>query len=319
MFYCSLLTCVAASFTALPVKAETKYPERAIEVIVPFAAGGGLDGNARRFSQSLGEALGESVIVVNRAGAAGSVGMQQLARSTPDGYTLGFSPAVPLTSEPHRSSQLSYKLSDFQPICQVFDNIFAVAVHESSGIQNIKELLSLARNESTPLSYGTPGTGSIPHLGISDIEIDTGTVFNHIPYKGDGPMMQDLLGSRLDFGVILASSATSLIDSGKIRLLAVFSTGRHPFFPDIPTLKEVGVDVEQPSFGGLLAPKGTPVEIVAKLEQACEVAAANKGYRGWAAKNNQVLDYQNANAFQSRLAHDSNLKKATLQRLGLTN
>lgn len=315
----ALFAGVAISLSAVPVQAASNYPERPIQVIVPFAPGGGLDMNARRFSQSLSEVLDESVVVINRAGAAGTIGMQQLARSAPDGYMLGFSPAVPLTSEPHRSSQVSYELSDFQPICHIFDNIFAVAIHENSDIQTIQELVERTRSQDTPLSYGTPGTGSIPHLGVSDIEADTGVTFNHIPYKGDGPMMHDLLAERLDFGVILASSASATIESGVLKLLAVFSADRHPFFPDVPTLKEAGIDVEQPSFGGLLASKGTPEPVIAKLEQACQVAAEDESYQQWAAQNNQVLDYQNAVSFQERLEHDSELKRVTIQRLGLSN
>lgn len=314
-----LFAFVAMSVSTLSAKAETDFPQRPIQVIVPFAPGGGLDMNARRFSQSLSQVLDEAVVVINRSGAAGTIGMQQLARSTPDGYTLGFSPAVPLTSEPHRSTQVPYELSDFQPICHIFDNIFAIAVHQNSDVQSVDELVERAKNQNTPPSYGTPGTGSIPHLGVSDIEADTGATFNHIPYKGDGPMMHDLLAERLDFGVVLASSASATIESGVLRLLAVLSADRHPFFPDIPTLKEAGIDVEQPSFGGLLASRGTPAGIVEKLEQACQVAAEDEGYQQWAAQNNQVLDYQDARSFQERLEHDSELKRSTIQRLGLTN
>jgi len=314
-----MFTGMALAVASLPAQAEPNYPERAVQVIVPFAAGGGLDLNARRFSQALSDVLGESVFVNNRAGAAGTIGMQQLARTTADGYTLAFSPAVPLTSEPHRMSQLSYALSDFQPVCQIFDNIFGIAVHQNSKVQSFEELMDRAKNDPTPPAYGTSGTGSIPHLGVSDIEAETGLAFNHIPYKGDGPMMHDLLAERLDFGVILASSATATIESGMLKLLAVFSANRHPYFPDVPTIKELGVNVEQPSFGGLFVPKNTPEPIVKKLEQACEAASANDAYQQWAAQNNQVLDFLNAAAFQERLEHDSRLKKATIQRLGLSN
>src|SRR5690606_8351594 len=119
------------------------------------------------------------------------------------------------------------------------------------------------------VSYGTSGVGSIPHLGTANIENQAKVTLNHIPYKGDGPMLADLLSDRLDFGAVLASSITGQIQAGQLRLLAVYSDKRHPAFPDIPTLTEAGVPVVQLSFGGLLAPAGTPQPVIDKLEAAC--------------------------------------------------
>lgn len=303
----------------LNAQADAPYPSQPIQMLVPFAPGGGLDLNARRFAQEFSEQLGQPVVVTNRDGAAGTIGMQQLARATADGYNLAFSPAVPLTSEPHRNAKLPYKLQDFKPVCQVFDNIFGIVVHKNAADKTLKALLAHAQKAPQAVSYGTSGTGSIPHLAIADVEVNTKVAFNHIPYKGDGPMLQDLLAGRLDFGAMLASSATAHINSGNLQLIAVFSHKRHPAFPDVPTLMELGIPVEQPSFGGVIAPANTPKAALQQLEEACQKAVKSPAYQQWASQNNQVLDYQGSSDFQSRLTRDFELKKNTLQRLSLTH
>lgn len=314
-----LLTLVLATTATIVYAAEDAYPKRPIQVLVPFAAGGGLDLNARRFSQELAKQLGTSVAVVNRDGAAGTIGMQQLARANADGYTLVFSPAVPLTSEPHRLNTLAYRLDAFQPICQVFDNIFGVMVPGKSPLTTMDQLVARAKKEPQALRYGTSGTGSIAHLGIADVEQASQTQFTHVPYKGDGPMMQDLLAERLDFGAMLVSSVSQHIKNGSMKLVAVYSAKRHPAFPDVPTLVEAGIPVEQASFGGLLAPAKTPAAVVQTLEKACQQATSTPSYAQWALQNNQLVDYQNSSDFGKRLTKDSQLKQATIQRLGLNH
>jgi tripartite-type tricarboxylate transporter receptor subunit TctC len=199
----------------------------------------------------------------------------------------------------------------------VFDNIFAVAVPKDSPYQNIQDILKDAQRNAGKVSYGTSGTGSIPHLGTSDIEAVSKVELTHVPYKGDAPMLQDLLSNRLSFGALLASSITSQIQAGSLRLLAVYSDRRHPAFPQVPTLTEAGVPVVQLSFGGLLVPAKTPPEVVATLETGCEKAIQSPNYRNWAQRAHQVIDYQASAAFEKRLRQDSQQKALTLKRLGL--
>lgn len=284
---------------------------------MPFAAGGGLDANARAFSAALAEVLRQPVAVVNREGAAGAIGLQALATARADGYTLAFTPAVPLTSEPHRVKTITYKLDSFRPVCQVFDNIFAIAVTKDSPYGSLDDLLADARKRPGAVSYGTSGTGSIPHLGTADIEHAAKVELNHVPYKGDGPMLQDLLANRLGFGAVLASSIGGQIQAGQLRLLAVYADRRHPGHPRVPTLTESGVPVVQLSFGGLLVPAQTPPEAVATLEAACRQAVRAPAYLEWAQRANQVVDARDGAAFDRRLREDSRLKAATIQRLGL--
>lgn len=310
-------------FTVLGLLASTiayavePYPTRPIQLVVPFSAGGGLDLNARNFAQSLAGALKQPVAVSNRDGAAGTIGLQAVAAASPDGYTVAFTPAVTLSSEPHRLKSLAYQLDSFKYVCQVFDNIFAVAVSKNSPYQSIQDIVKDARRNAGMVSYGTSGTGSIPHLGTSDIEAVGKVELTHVPYRGDAPMLQDLLTGRLNFGALLASSITSQIQAGSLRLLAVYSDQRHPAFPQVPTLTEAGVPVVQLSFGGLLVPAKTPPDVVAALETGCEKAMQSTAYRDWAERAHQVIDYQPGAAFEKRLRQDSLQKAVTLKRLGL--
>ena len=293
------------------------FPSRPVQFVVPFAAGGGLDANARQFAQAMAEALRQSVTVTNRDGAAGTIGLQAVASARPDGYTLAFTPAVSLTSEPHRLKNISYQLTSFKPVCQVFDNIFAIAVTANSPYKSVSDLLQDAQRQPGRISYGTSGTGSIPHLGTSDIEATARVEMTHVPYKGDAPMLQDLLAGRLSFGALLASSINPQLQAGTLRLLAVYADKRHPSFPQVPTLTEAGVPVVQLSFGGLLVPATTPVDVVTVLESACEKAIQSTSYRDWAQRANQVVDFKPSSGFEARLRQDSQSKAATIKRLGL--
>jgi tripartite-type tricarboxylate transporter receptor subunit TctC len=307
--------CIAATFAAGASAAD--FPDRPIQMVVPFAAGGGLDQNARGFSQALSEVLKAPVAVVNRDGAAGTIGLQSVAGARADGYTLAFTPAVPLTSEPHRLKTIRYGLESFTPVCQVFDNIFAVVVISSSPYKTLRDLIDDARARPGAVSYGTSGTGSVAHLGGADIEAATKIQMTHVPYKGDGPMLQDLIAGRLGFGAMLASSVSGQIQAGSMRLLAVYADRRHPSFPAVPTLAEAGVPVAQLSFGGVLMPANAPADVVQTLQAACERAVKATAYNEWAARAGQVVDYRSGADFSARIRQDSQAKAAVIKRLGL--
>ena len=309
------LLMVAAAFGS----AAQDYPSRPLQMVVPFAAGGGLDLNARKFAEAMSESLGQPIAVVNRDGAAGTIGLTSVANARPDGYALAFTPAVSLSSEPHRLKALTYNLDSFRYVCQVFDNIFAIAVPANSPYRSIADILADARKVPGRVNYGTSGTGSIPHLGTSDIEATTKVALTHIPYTGDAPMLQDLLADRLSFGAVLVSSITGHLNSGALRLIAVYAERRHPSFPDVPTLKEAGVPVVQASFGGVLAPARTPDAVIAKLESSCREAVASLKYQDWARAANQVVDFRSGKDLERNMREDSRLKAATIQRLGLSN
>ena len=309
---------LAAACVVAPVTSFAQdYPSRPIQMIIPFAAGGGFDQTARNTAQALAEVLKQPIAPFNIDGAAGSIALTRLANATPDGYTIGITPAVSLTSEPHRNKSLTYNLDSFRYVCQVFDNIFSIAVQKDSPYKTIGDLIADAKRNPGKISYGTSGTGSIPHLAIADIEAAAGVEFIHAPYRGDGPMQPDLIAGRLGFAGVLPSSFLGQVKAGNLRLLAMLPERRHPAFPEVPTLTESGIPVVQLSFGGVLVPAKMPAPIVATLEAACEKAVASSAMQAWAAGASQVLAYANGAAFAERLRKDSAAKAATLKRLKL--
>ena len=293
------------------------YPSRPIQMIIPFAAGGGFDQTSRNTAQALAEVLKQPVAPINIDGAAGSIGLTRLANAVADGYTIGITPAVSLTSEPHRNKSVTYSMDSFRYVCQVFDNIFSIAVQKDSPYKTIGDLIADAKRSPGKVSYGTSGTGSIPHLAIADIEAAAGVEFIHAPYRGDGPMQPDLLSGRLGFAGVLPSSFLGQVKAGNLRLLALLPERRHPSFPEVPTLTESGIPVVQLSFGGVLVPAKMPPAIIATLEAACERAVASPAMQAWAAGASQVLAHANGAAFAERLRRDSAAKMATLKRLKL--
>ena len=309
---------LAAACVVAPVTSFAQdYPSRPIQMIIPFAAGGGFDQTARNTAQALAEVLKQPIAPFNIDGAAGSIALTRLANATPDGYTIGITPAVSLTSEPHRNKSLTYNLDSFRYVCQVFDNIFSIAVQKDSPYKTIGDLIADAKRNPGKISYGTSGTGSIPHLAIADIEAAAGVEFIHAPYRGDGPMQPDLIAGRLGFAGVLPSSFLGQVKAGNLRLLAMLPERRHPAFPEVPTLTESGIPVVQLSFGGVLVPAKMPAPIVATLEAACEKAVASSAMQAWAAGASQVLAYAGGTAFADRLRKDSAAKAATLKRLKL--
>lgn len=311
------LCCAAWITLASALSVAQDYPSRPIQIIIPFAPGGGFDQTSRNTAQALAEVLKQPVAPLNIDGASGSIGLTRLANAVPDGYTIGITPAVSLTSEPHRNKSVTYNMDSFRYVCQVFDNIFSIAVHKDSPYKTIGDLIADAKRNPGKLSYGTSGTGSIPHLAIADIEAAAGVEFNHAPYRGDGPMQPDLLSGRLGFAGVLPSSFLGQVKAGNLRLIAMLPERRHPSFPDVPTLTEAGIPVVQLSFGGVLVPAKTPPAIVATLEAACEKAVASPAMQAWAAGASQVLAHANGAAFADRLRRDSAAKMATLKRLKL--
>ena len=310
-------TCAALIASGAIACMAQDYPSRPIQMIISFAPGGGFDQTSRNTAQALAEVLKQPVAPINIDGASGSIGLTRLANAVPDGYTIGITPAVSLTSEPHRNKGVTYSMESFRYVCQVFDNIFSIAVQKDSPYKTIGDLIADAKRNPGKVSYGTSGTGSIPHLAIADIEAATGVEFIHAPYRGDGPMQPDLLSGRLGFAGVLPSSFLGQVKAGNLRLLAMLPERRHPAYPEVPTLTESGIPVVQLSFGGILVSAKMPAAMVATLEAACEKAVASSAMQAWAAGASQVLAHANGAAFADRLRRDSAAKMATLKRLKL--
>lgn len=288
----ALLTSGASAQTA------PAYPAHPVEIILPYSAGGGVDAMARAFAREAARDTSQQWVVNNREGAGGVVGFTALARAKPDGKVIMFSPASPLTNSPFVNSNLPFKASEIEPVCQVFENVFAIAVREESPIRSLTELL--ARGQANPggVSYGHAGPASVPHLSMAAIERATRVKFNAIAYRGDGPMMTDIMGGTLDFSV----PAISSIGGKKLRVLAVLAEKRQPALPDAPSIAELGYPVISPGLNGLYVPVGTPKAIVSQLEGICRKVTGSAAFIDSAKGLLQVPQFLPAAQFKARIA-----------------
>jgi tripartite-type tricarboxylate transporter receptor subunit TctC len=283
--------------TASGLLAQDKYPSKTIQLILPYAAGGGVDAMARSFAREASKVTDSSWVVVNKDGAAGLVGFTVLANAPTDGYTLVFSPASPLVIAPFVAKSMPFKTDRITPICQVFENVFTIAVKPDSPIKSLAELIQRAKDNPSKLSYGHAGTGSVPHLSIGALEKNLGIKFNAIPYRGDGQMIPQLLAGDLDFG----APAVSSIAGKNMRVLAVLSDQRHPGVPDAPAITQLGFASVTPGLNGIYAPAGTPPGVLEYLQAICQKVVASEEFKKSSQSLQQVPAHLNAAQFKQRL------------------
>ena len=242
------------------------YPVKTIRMIVPFATGGGTDIVARAVAQKIGESFGQAVVVDNKTGANGNIGMELAAKAPPDGYTIIMTSSA-LAINPSVYKGLGYDaVNDFAPVSLATLIPFILVVNSALPVKSVKELVALARARKKELSYASSGIGNATHLAMALLEMMTKTEMNHIAYKGTGQGITDVMGGHVQamFGAI--PSTMPGVKSGKLKILAVSSAQRSAVLPEIPTVAEAGVPgYELTSWYGVLAPAGTPAAVVAQL------------------------------------------------------
>jgi tripartite-type tricarboxylate transporter receptor subunit TctC len=245
---------------------QGSYPAKPIRLIVPWPPGGGADVISRMLSPKLSEALGQQIIIDNRGGAAGNIGAELAAKSPPDGYTIAFAYSGTHSINPSIYSKMPFKESDFAPIIWLSSVPQVVVVHPSLPVRNIKDLIALGKTKQGDLSYGSSGSGAINHLTGELFNSMTGTKLVHVPYKGGGPAAVALLSGEIALIFGEPASLVGYIKAGRVRPIAVTSAKRSLSFPELPTVAESGVPgYEVTSWNGMLAPAGTPTDIVRRL------------------------------------------------------
>lgn len=263
-----------------PVLAQT-YPAKPIRIVVPFAPGGNVDITARTVAPELSALLGQTVIVDNKPGAGGTIGANEVAKAAADGYTLLMGSNSTISVAPALYPNNPYNpVRDFAPISNLAQVPFVLVVHPSVPANNVRELVALAREKSGQLTMASAGTGSSNHLVGELFQAQTGVRLNHIPYKGSGQALNDLLAGQVNLMFDQLTSASANIKAGKLRALAVSSTVRSAALPDVPTFAEAGISgFDFTNVTGLLAPVGTPPEVIAKLHAAAVKAVESKAVR----------------------------------------
>lgn len=253
--------------------AAAGYPERPITMIVPFAPGGNVDATARALGPVLAKQLGQAVVIDNRAGAGGTIGSALVARSPADGYTLMVGSTATNATAPAFMNASYDPVKDFTSLGAISVTPSVIVVAAGSPVKTYAELLTLSHARATGLNMGSPGTGSLNHLTTELLEQKTGLNATHIPYKGAGPALTDLMGGQLDAMVDQLSSSSPLISSGRLRAIAQTGAARSPLLPDVPTLREQQVhEVDVAVYTGLFAPARLPAEVQATLVQALQQA-----------------------------------------------
>ena len=270
----TLLSSVAAAAAlaafAPAALAADNYPSRPLKLIVPFGAGGSTDIVARLLADKMGPILGQSVVIENKGGAGGSIGATEIARSAPDGYTIGMATVSTHGANPAIMSKLPYDAKkDFAPITNVMAVPSVFVVHPSVPANTMQEFIALAKKEPGKYTFASPGTGALGHANIENFMNLAGIDLLHIPYKGAGQALNDALGGQVNAMTDNLSSSLTNIKAGKLRPLAVLALKRTEMLPDVPTYTELGYpDMGDGGWFGLVAPAGTPKPIIDKLNAA---------------------------------------------------
>jgi len=256
------------------------FPDRTLTMVIPFAAGGPTDVLGRVMAQRMGEILGQTVIVENIGGAGGMNGGKKVADSKPDGYTMLLG-----TVGTQAQGQTLYKhplynaLTDFTPVALIADVPIVLIVRKDLPVNNFKDFVTYAKANASKMQFGSAGAGSATHLGCVVLNTAMGTDIVHVPYKGTGPAMQDLIGGRIDYLCEIISTAKPQIDGGRVKALAIMTKERSPVEPNLPTTLEQGLDVQAYTWNAIYLPKGAPADVVKKLNEAAIAAMTTSAVR----------------------------------------
>lgn len=315
----SLALAAAPQILMRKAHANTAYPVSPITLVVAYVAGGSTDQRARQIGSYMAQALGQSVIVQNRPGAAGNIGTEAIARAKPDGYTLGMGNLAPLAVNPSLMPSLSVDpMSQLTMIALIERGPLMLVVKADSPYRNLGDLLASARTRAGGLSFGSSGVGSAHHLSGELLKLLTGTPATHIPYKGGAAAVTDLIGGHLDFLFEPMYSAVPYTRSGKLRALAITSTHRLAIMPDIPTMVEAGVpNFEVDNWQGLIGPAGMDPSIVQRLNMIVNDALHNPAIRSQILAQGNEPAGGDSQAFRNLVRAETSRWKDLITRAGI--
>lgn len=263
-FFGLAIAVLAAGFSTNAFSQARSWPERAVKIILPYAPGGATDAIGRPWADKLSQAFGQQFVIENRGGAGGMIGAEAAAKSPPDGYTLFLTPNAPLSVVPTLRKTAYDPVKSFDPVGRVGDVVCGFVIHPSVGVKTLKEMIEYAKKNPGKLTFASSGNGTANHLRIEMLKVKTGIDVLHVPYRGGADSLNDVLPGT----VHMMNEPVSLphAKAGKLILLNINGTARHPDFPDVPTLTELGITgADVPIWFSIYAPAGTPKEIIAKL------------------------------------------------------
>ena len=273
-------TLLAATACAVAAGAGAQYPTRAIKLIVPFSAGGSTDIIARLTAEQMRKELGQAVVVENVGGAAGALGTLQVKSATPDGYTLGIATVSTMIVYPAAHPKPQYTLDDFVPITNIASMPNVVTVNPKFPAKDLNEFIKVVKANPDKYTYATSGVGSINHMLGESFQAYSGTKLIHVPYKGSGPAMQDVMGGQVDILFDQFPSSKNFIDTGKLKAIGAISPQKVPGYPNLMTMEDAGLKgFTDEAWYGLLAPGGVPAEVSNKLGETMKKVMASPELR----------------------------------------
>lgn len=271
-----------------------QYPARPIQLMVPFDAGSSTDVVARAMQPALSARLGQSVLVMNKPGASGTIGAADLARSVPDGYSIGILGMGGIAMLPH-VRKLSFDLDSFDFLCQIYSAPVIVMVAPNSPHKDIRELIEFGRANPEKLFYGSPGIGTPDHINMANFLRQNGIVGTHVPFQGGGAVSQAILSQQ----ITAVSNTTVLLKAYNLRPLAALTAQRLPSLPEVPTAREIGAPVEASIWAVLAAPKGLNQTVLGRLDQACRATLEDPAFRSIAERAGFPPFFRDGTAFRT--------------------
>lgn len=301
---------------ASPARAQAKFPDKPIRLIIPWAAGGPADAGFRILAESAAKKLGQPVVVENKGGAAGVLGALALQDAKPDGYTIS-QMHMSVLRQPMLNASLKYDpVRDLTYILQITGFVMGVVVRPDSPWKTLPELLAYAKANPGKLNWGTLGAGSTQHLAMESLGLKQDLKWTHAPYRGTADTLRALMGGEIDFASE-SSGWAPLVRSGKLRLLAVFTESRAKRFPEVPTVKELGLEIAVDSPGGLIGPKGMDPAVVKILADAFREAAGEPKHLEFLENMDQPLLLLDGPAYQAKMAKTMEQERELLRKLNL--
>jgi len=304
---------------SLIAAAAPAYPDKPVTLVVPYPPGGATDTLGRILARGLGERLGQSVVIDNRAGAGTVIGATAVARAAADGYTLLISSNTTFTVNPALRERLSYDpQQSFEAIGVVGTAPLVILANKALPVQNVKELVALARSKQGQISYGSFGNGTTSHLAGEMLKLITGIDLLHVPYKGSAPAMTDLIGGQVQLTIDTNVAALPMLQAGKVKALAVTTSKRSPSMPDVPTVAEAGYpDYEMVPWIAIVAPRGLPAPVREALTKALADTVADAGIRAELKKTGLDVAYEPASAYGRRVAKELPLLRAYVHKANI--
>ncbi len=296
--------------------ARAEWPERTITIVAHFAPGGSNDLLARLIASELGPALKQNVIVENRPGANGNIGLTYAAHAAPDGYTLVVASGVVEINPSIRKS--GYEMKDFAPVAYLGASPNVILTRPASGIATVKDLIAKAKAEPSKFTYSSPGVGSVSQLAVELLELRTGTKLIHVPFQGAAPAAQAAMAGTTDVGSVNIAGLIGFIQSGKLKALVQTGEKRWPDLPDVPTMQEAGIPnavVETTQM--LLAPAGTPQPIIERLAKEVKAIMAKPDVRERMLKASFAVEYEGPDQLRARIAREVPMWKDLVERAGI--